>query len=374
MGAASFVLGRDKRSFAIRWRASFISFSSFPFPVRHVYCAPRFAKVMTEGQRLHFKAVRMLAVTTIFWSLSFPLIKALGILQTQLVPGSGSWFHAGLTGFVRFGVAALIILVLIRGTVRGLTRSEIWQGAGLGFFAGGGILLQMDGLGHTSASTSAFVTQAYCIIVPIVVALRDRVPPRPRLFVAILLMLLGIAILSEFDPRTFHLGRGEAETLVAAFFFAGQILWLERPAFSKNNPLHFSFVMFAVMSGMSLPIVAATWQSPMDVIKCYSSPAVIMLAAAVILFCTVGAFVAMNRWQPFVPATEAAIIYGAEPVFAAFLALFLPSLISRWAGIDYPNESLTTELILGGTLVIAANLLLQWKWTRNPKLSHQKAP
>ena len=316
----------------------------------------------------------MLACTTIFWSLSFPLIKALGILQTQLVPGSGSWFHAGLTGFVRFGVAALIILFLIRRTFLKITRSELWQGTGLGFFAGGGILLQMDGLGHTSASISAFVTQAYCILVPIIAAFRDRVAPRPRLIVAILLMLVGIAILSQFDPRTFELGRGEAETLLAAVFFAGQILWLERPVFSANHPLHFSFVMFLVMSGMSLPIAVATWQSPMDVVRCYSSPAVIAIQAAVVLFCTVGAFVAMNRWQPFVPATEAAIIYGAEPVFAAFLALFLPSLISGWAGIDYPNESLTSQLVVGGFLVIAANLLLQWKWTRSPGTSHQKAP
>src|SRR5688500_6818741 len=166
----------------------------------------------------------MLSLTTIFWSLSFPVVKALNILQASLVPDLSSWFHAGLTGFVRFGVAALIVLIMIRRSIARLTRSELWEGAGLGFFAGGGILLQMDGLGHTSASTSAFVTQAYCILVPIVVAFRDKVLPGTRLLIAVLMMLLGVGILSEFDPRTFKLGRGEAETLLAAVFFAGQIL------------------------------------------------------------------------------------------------------------------------------------------------------
>ena len=107
---------------------------------------------MTEQQRWHFRAVRMLAGTTIFWSLSFPLVKAITILQSSLLPESSSWFHASLTGFVRFSVAGLVLLCMNFKTVRQLTRSEIWQGLGLGFFAGGGILLQMDALSYTSAS------------------------------------------------------------------------------------------------------------------------------------------------------------------------------------------------------------------------------
>src|SRR5690606_25257523 len=152
---------------------------------------------------------------------------------------------------------------------------EIWQGMGLGFFAGSGILLQMDGLGHTSASTSAFVTQAYTILVPILVAIRDRVGPGSRLIFAILMMLGGIGILSGFNLRTFHLGRGETETLGSAFFFAAQILWLERAKFARNDPIRFSFVMFLSMSLMSAPIVMATWQSPKDVLTCYADAGVI---------------------------------------------------------------------------------------------------
>ena len=328
--------------------------------------ALREAPPVTREQQLHFKAVRMLAVTTLFWSLSFPLIKATSILQTQLIPGSSSWFHAGLTAFVRFGAAAAILFLFKPALVGKLTRSEIWQGIGLGLFSGGGILLQMDGLSHTDASTSAFVTQAYCILVPIIVAFRDKHSPPTRIIVATAIMLVGIAVLSRFNPRTFHLGRGETETLVSAFFFAGQILWLERPKFSGNNPIHFSFVMFVVMSAMSAPIFVATWKSPTDVLTCYSHPAVVVFAASITLFCTLGAFLAMNKYQPFVPATEAAIIYGTEPVWASLLALFLPAWLSVWAGINYPNEKITSQLLIGGMLVLAANFLLQWKWTSRP--------
>ena len=45
----------------------------------------------------------------------------------------------------------------------------------------------------------------------------------------------------------------------------------------------------------------------------------------------------MNVWQPHIEATHAGLIYCAEPVFTALLCLFLPALLSVWAGIAYPE-------------------------------------
>jgi hypothetical protein len=39
-------------------------------------------------------------------------------------------------------------------------------------------------------------------------------------------------------------------------------------------------------------------------------------------------------------------------------ALFLPQLISMWAGIDYPNETVTWALFIGGGLITIANVLV----------------
>lgn len=318
---------------------------------------------MNEAEpKLHFKAVRILALTTVFWSLSFPLVKAITIVQDGLIPGSKSWFHAGLTALVRFAAAGLVVALMDVKALRNFTGSEVWQGVGLGFFAAGGILFQMDGLSHTSASTSAFLTQGFCVVVPIIVAIRDRTIPGWRVLIALAILMAGVSVLSNFDVKTLRLGRGEAETLIAALFFGGQIVWLERPMFAQNDANRFSIAMFFTMALISAPIVIFTWQKPGDVILCYSTPSVLLLSAGITFFCTVIAFVFMNRWQRFVPATEAAIIYGAEPVFASVLALFLPGWISKWAGIDYPNEKITTQLVVGGVLIIAANLLLQLRW------------
>jgi drug/metabolite transporter (DMT)-like permease len=81
----------------------------------------------------------------------------------------------------------------------------------------------------------------------------------------------------------------------------------------------------------------------------------------------------MNRYQPEVSASEAGIIYGAEPLFASVFALFLPALFARWAGVAYDNERLTLRQLVGGGLVIAANVLLQISWSpfarRGPRLA-----
>ena len=83
---------------------------------------------------------------------------------------------------------------------------------------------------------------------------------------------------------------------------------------------------------------------------------------ALVLVCTLAGYLIMNHWQRHVTATEAGLIYCLEPVFASVLALFLPAWFSAWAGIDYPNEQLTTRLLLGGALVTAANIFLQTPW------------
>ena len=70
----------------------------------------------------------------------------------------------------------------------------------------------------------------------------------------------------------------------------------------------------------------------------------------------------MNGWQRRVTATEAGLIYCAEPLFVSALALFLPGWFSLWTGVNYPNEHLTARLLAGGTLLTAANVLLQSRW------------
>jgi drug/metabolite transporter (DMT)-like permease len=307
-----------------------------------------------------FKAIRMLVLCTAFWSLSFPTMKALTATQQALVPAGGSWFFTSLDVMCRFGAAGLIMLMVSARTVRGLTRSEASQGVGLAVFGAGGILFQMDGLAHTSASTSAFLTQCYAILIPLWLAVRHGHRPSLRTGLACLMVIFGVAVLSRFDWRDFRLGRGELETLIASVLFAGQILWLARPVYAGNNVNHFSWVMFLSMALLAAPLAVATTPRAGDWLRAWDSGAAAGFLGLLVGLSTLGGYMLMNHWQPHVSATEAGLIYCIEPVLASALALVLPAWFSRWAGIDYPNETLTTHLLLGGGLITGANVLVQW--------------
>src|SRR6185295_8158605 len=200
------------------------------------------------------RAVQMLVLCTALWGLSFPTTKALAITQQALLPDVGTWFVASLCTVYRFAAAALILLMFSLRTLGRITREELQQGIGLGLFGGGGILLQVDGLAYTSASTSAFLTQCYCVIIPIWVAVRQRRWPSATVLLGSALVVVGVAALANLDWHEFHLGRGELETVIASVLFTGQILWLERPRFAANNVKHFSLLMFVTMSLLCLPV------------------------------------------------------------------------------------------------------------------------
>jgi len=122
----------------------------------------------------HSRACLWLLFGTLVWGLSFPLLKVIALAQQRLVPGASSWFLASLTVCVRFAAAALALFCWCLPTLGRLTRSEIWHGLGLGVFGGAGMFLQVDGLMYTAASTSAFLTQMTCLLIPLWVALQHR--------------------------------------------------------------------------------------------------------------------------------------------------------------------------------------------------------
>ena len=111
-----------------------------------------------DSPMLRRKAIGYLLLATAFWGLSFPITKAFGLLQEQLLPSSSSWFRSASIITVRFCLATAAMLIWSLPKLGHLTRLEIYQGLGLGLFGGAGLLFQMDGLIYTSASNSGFIT------------------------------------------------------------------------------------------------------------------------------------------------------------------------------------------------------------------------
>lgn len=299
------------------------------------------------------KAIAILIFTTACWGLSFPVFKALMARQTALDSELSSWFLSTLSLTIRFTIAAF---VLWRPFVR-LSRAEWSQGLGLGVFAAGGLVFQMDALHYTQASTAAFLTQAYCVWIPIYAAILTRRWPSKRVFAAVACVVAGVAMLSRVgDGGAFRFGRGELETIVASLMFTGQILWVERPAYRMNRTGPVTCLMFAIVA--LLMGVATGLQAPVSAVArvslIYGNAFAWGCTALLLVFCTLFGYVLMNRWQREVSATEAGLIYCVEPLFASLFAIAVGA------------ESLTLNLVWGGGLILLANVVLQLPWGAPP--------
>lgn len=252
-------------------------------------------------------------------------------------------------------------------------QSEIKQGLTLAFWGGIGMWLQADGLAYTHASTSAFLTQSYCVLLPLWTTIQLRKPPEKSTILAVMCVITGGAILAGVSMDNMMLGRGELATIASAVFFTFQILTLEKPEYKNNRGSSVTLVMCTGIAVIFLPITWFTAPSPEAIIHPIKSVSIVALITLLSIVCTVGAFWLMNAWQRHVTATQAGLIYTTEPVFAACYALFLPSILAGLMGHPYANESLTTQLITGGSLVIAANLIVLYTLKKDPSVGFSKS-
>jgi len=305
-----------------------------------------------------FRAINGLLLATIFWSISFPLVQVLYAGQRLTSPQASPLFLSTLLMTTRFALAALVVGVWCLLRDRSCTRHELHQGLWLAFYGGLGMWLQADALAFTKASTCAFLTQAYCVFLPLVAAIRTRRAPSPQVIIAVALVMLGIACLSGVSTNDFHFGRGEIESILGAVAFTMQILCLDHPKFAGNRTRPVSLVMFGGIALMTMPFTLLLAPEPKAIVTALVAPNALWLIFSLSILCSVIAYGLMNRWQPFVSPVQAGLTYSMEPVFTAAFAVFLPTMVGAWLGADLKNETITLAMILGGIMITLANLLI----------------
>jgi drug/metabolite transporter (DMT)-like permease len=304
------------------------------------------------------RARTLLIGATLLWGLSFPLLRGLELAQRAHAPEVPYAAFAAADMAVRFLCAALVLLPFYGRDLGSISRLEWSQAGGLAFFGGAGLYLQTLGLAQTNASVSAFLTQLYTLIVPLIVACRDRRWPTLRVTGACLLVLVGAALLSPGLIEHLSLALGEIMIIFSTAFFAGQIVWVERPRYALNRPGLVTMLMFALIGLFFAGIYPLLGGSVAGAHSLFATSGLVALMAATVFFCTVINFFIMNQWQRWVTATEAGLIYCLEPVIATALCAFLPGLISGVAGVTYLNEPLGWNLLAGGALIVGATILV----------------
>ena len=121
----------------------------------------------------------------------------------------------------------------------------------------------------------------------------------------------------------------------------------------------------ATLAELMITAASETWRGNGEV-----------LASGITTIPRLGASLAKMTHSPELLMTDSEAYLVSEPVplgaraahyvpnsegylsFASVFALFLPALLSSWAVIDYPNESLTANLLVGGALILGAKLMI----------------
>jgi drug/metabolite transporter (DMT)-like permease len=266
----------------------------------------------------------LLNVAAVLWGSSFVLAK--GLVEDS----------RPLSVLAARFVLATAAMALVRpGTLRGLPRRTWLQGTGLGVCYAAALVPHYYGLRSTPASAAGFLVGTYVVLTPLVgfLVLRRRSSPLSLFGVAV--TVVGLAVLSWHNA---DFGTGEVLCLLAAVLYACQIeatgAWSTVGAAWALTTIQMGTVavlvgLAATVEGPDLPTTGVDW---------------LLVGYLAVVTGAIG--VGVQTWaQARLSATHASVIMSAEPLWAAVVAVLLTS------------ETVTARLVVGGTLLLAANVV-----------------
>jgi drug/metabolite transporter (DMT)-like permease len=333
-------------------------------------------------RRTVLTAVALLVVVNVLWGISFPLTKTINLEVDQHfgVSSDDSSMALRLAAaawliMTRFVTALVIFSFSFRHIVRRAGVAEWLAGTRIGILFFIGLIFQIIGMATIPASRSGFLTSLVAVFTPLLTAILLCVRPRLSVICGVGVALLGVSVLTGlivwtghsfgFAPDAWQAWTfGDTLTTIGAVFFAGQIMLVDHygkrldgaaltPGMFASTAI-FAAVTFMAVNPLAPEALSASWLTLALEPKYWSL--IIILS----VFSSVLAFNLMNTYQHYISASQAGVIYTLEPVFASAAAMILPGLISLSFGIEYANERIVMPMLLGGGLIIIANLISLW--------------
>lgn len=238
---------------------------------------------------------------------------------------------------IRFAIAAVALLFVAPRSVARLSGRDLRSGVILGLVYGSAQILQTVGLETTPASISGFVTGMYVVGTPVFAALLFREHIGKLVWVAVAVSTAGLAFLSL---QGLAVSAGVGLTFASAMLYALHILGLGRWS-TPANAVGLSVIQMAVIAALCTLVSAPNGIGVPETTGGWLSLLYMALVAGAL------ALLAQTWAQAHLAATRAAIIMTMEPVWATFFAVL------------FGGETLTSRMVVGGLLVLAAMYLVE---------------
>ncbi len=258
-----------------------------------------------DENRIKRLAKPMIVVATLIWGSTFFILK-------DTLDDVDLMF---LLAF-RFTLAAGVLALVFWRHWRDVDRSYWWRGGAMGVLLFAAYTVQNFGLMDTTPGKNAFFTAVYCVIVPFLYWVVDRLRPSRWNVLAALLCVAGIGLVS-WDGG-FVLTGGDLLTLLGGLLYACHIAAVSK--FSQGRDI---FLLTVIQFGAAaLCCWAGTLCSggfPVDGLPLRAWLVLLYLATAA----TCVALLFQNIGQKYTDPSSAALLLSLEAPFGvAFSVLF----------------------------------------------------
>ena len=193
-------------------------------------------KKKSSSSRQRIVAIILLILTNVLWGTSFIITKII----TEDVP---IFLYLGL----RF-LIALLGFIPFFPRLKNINKKILWMAVVSGLLYFFGIVFQAYGLQTTTAGKAGFITGLSTVIVPFITWFLYKNPLKSRIWVAVVLSVIGMAFLLLEGESGFVIG--DVLVLICSFFWAFYIVFNGK--FVKLNDVFlYSIIQVSLISGIS---------------------------------------------------------------------------------------------------------------------------
>lgn len=274
------------------------------------------------------------------------------LLVAAIIWGSGYIFskqatnanmQAGTINAIRGLIYAALAYLFFHKAINKMTKVDLRIGLTAGFINFLGYQIQTIGLMHTTPANNAFLTAIYVVIIPFIVWIFFHRRPESKSYLAIAICMIGMVFLTNVINQGLSIHIGDLLTIISAFFYALQIVYFGMTA-TDSNPWILSF-MLGITQGVFGLIYSLLFEH-----GSYGSvdwKTAILPVVILGILSSFGAQTLQVVGQRFTDPTPAGIILMTESMFGSVFSVM------------FGFEPLTTNLLIGGILIIVALLLMQ---------------
>ena len=275
------------------------------------------------------KATLSLILTTVFWGFGFIFV------DKALLSGWQAFPLLMTRGFIGGGI--LFIFSYRNKWYKNKKTITLGVISGSLFFLG--FAFQTTGQGLSSIPNTAFITTLNVLFVPLISKVFLHKSIDRKVYIAGIIALFGTAILSFNESLSFHLG--DILLILCAIFFALQLIYNEKCG-EHNDPISITCIQLLTMGSLSLVCMPIFNQT---IIPSNGWENIIYLA----LFSSAIASLLQLFGQSHVEPSRASLILSMEAI------------IGTCACILFLEQPLEPSILIGGTLMIIAVLLVEYE-------------